>query len=439
MSAGVHENASNRSGAGPQTRAGRPRPALRTMSKPSYSATVFSEQPRASLCASEQASGFGRSLRPGPILSIALALVFIAAATLWSAVAAKLALPGYQFQFPRDHFSHPDYATEWWYYTGNFTDPSGRPFGFELTFFRQTIDTSATNSAGQALFRAASVWRPDQVYLAHLALSDIQGRQFFHTERLNRAGPGLAGVSLDQGKCWNGNWQVRWLFPGSNQLLQAVTPELTLQLELRPEKPPVIHGKNGVSQKGPEPGKASHYISFTRMAADGALYWKGLTFRLRGLAWMDHEFFTQQLDDSQAGWDWFCVQLENHEELMFYRLRKKNGAGDSFSSGTFVDAQGASHFLSGSDFTLQPGARWTSPKTGATYPVAWTLIVPSLGLQLSEETQLTAQELDSKDGFGPSYWEGAVRYTGTRGGRPIQGVGYLEMTGYDHDLVFGRK
>ncbi len=328
--------------------------------------------------------------------AIALALVSIAAVTLWGAVAGKLALPGYQFQFPRDHFSHPEFATEWWYYTGNLTDPTGRPFGFELTFFRQSGDASATSSTGQTVVRAAPVWQPDQVYLAHLALSDIQGQQFFHTERLNRAGPGLAGISLQEGRYWNGNWQVRWVLPGSNQHLQAVTPELTLQLELRPEKPPVIHGKNGISQKGLEAGKASHYISFTRIAADGTLSWKGRSFQLTGLAWMDHEFFTQQLDETQAGWDWFCVQLENREELMFYRLRKKNGASGPFSSGTFVDAQGASHFLSGTDFTLNPGTRWTSPQTGAAYPVAWTLSVPSLGLQLAEETPLKDQELDSQ-------------------------------------------
>jgi predicted secreted hydrolase len=389
-----------------------------------------SKEPRAS------ASGYRRSHRPGPTLSVALALILLAAATLWGAVSGTLALPGYQFQFPRDHFSHPDYATEWWYYTGNLTDPTGRPFGFELTFFRQATDRSAT---GPSVFGARSVWQPDQVYLAHLAISDIEGRQFFHTARLNRAGPGLAGVSLDQGRYFNGNWQVRWLLPGSNQQLKAVTPELTLQLELTPEKPPVIHGKNGVSQKAPEPGKASHYISLTRIAADGTMRWNGQAIPVRGLAWMDHEFFTQQLDDSQAGWDWFCVQLDNREELMFYRLRKKNGNADPYSSGTFVDTQGASHLLSGSDFTLEPGARWTSPKTGATYPIAWTLSVPSLGLRLSEEPPLKDQELDSKHGLGPSYWEGAVRYAGTRNGQPIQGVGYLEMTGYDHHLVFGRK
>lgn len=369
-------------------------------------------------------------------LSIVVVLASIAGAIAWGAVTGKLALPGYQFRFPRDHFSHPEFATEWWYYTGNLTDAAGRPFGFELTFFRQAFDTSA---ASQTALRAVSTWQPDQLYLAHLALSDIQGRQFFHTERLNRAGPGLAGVGFNQSLFWNGNWQVRWQLPSAVQQLRAITPELTLQLELKPEKPPVIHGQNGVSQKALEPGKASHYISFTRLGAEGTLFWKDQSFHLKGLAWMDHEFFSQQLDDSLAGWDWFCVQFENGEELMIYSLRKKNGDFDPYSSGTFVDAQGAGHFLRGSDFTLQPGVTWTSPRTSAAYPIAWTIRVPSLGLELSAETPLKDQELDSKNGLGPSYWEGAVRFAGTRAGQPARGVGYLEMTGYDRALVFGRK
>ena len=31
----------------------------------------------------------------------------------------ETARAGYTYQFPRDHFNHPGYQTEWWYYTGN--------------------------------------------------------------------------------------------------------------------------------------------------------------------------------------------------------------------------------------------------------------------------------------------------------------------------------
>lgn len=342
----------------------------------------------------------------------------------------QLALPGYRYQFPRDHFSHPEYQTEWWYYTGNLRAADGHRFGFELTFFRQALDlpqSIADSSDG--------TWRPDQIYLAHLALSDIDGGEFYHTERLNRAGPGLAGVDSGQQRYWNGNWQVRWISTATGkQELHAVCRRFTLQLDLAPEKPVVLHGRNGVSQKGPEIGRASHYISFTRLRAGGELQWKGASFSLDGLAWMDHEFFTGQLDSKQAGWDWFAIQLQNNEEVMLYRLRKKSGQADTYSSGTYIDPHGQAHFLDGSQFSLTSGGAWRSPNSGTRYPLTWEIKIPALDVELLERTPLNNQELFSKDSAFPSYWEGAVTYKGRIHGQPVRGVGYLEMTGYDKAL-----
>ncbi len=353
----------------------------------------------------------------------ALAALFLAAAV---AVAQQWqpALPGYRYQFPRDHFDHPEYQTEWWYYTGNLRAPDGHRFGFELTFFRQAsaVDKASTVSP---------VWRAGQVYLAHLALSDIDGREFYHTQRLNRAGPGLAGGSLHDSRYWNGNWQVRFLDVASGrQALEAVCDRFRLQLDLTPEKGPVVHGRDGISQKGPLPGQASHYVSFTRLRATGDLHWKNKTYSLNGLAWMDHEFFTEPDDNSLVGWDWFAIQLNNNQELMLYRIRRKGEEKDRFSSGTFIDAKGEAHFLSASDFSLIPGEQWRSPDSGYRYPVHWRIAVPCLQLELSQETDLKNQELFSQGSVSPSYWEGAATYHGQMGGQPVSGVGYLEMTGY---------
>src|SRR5690349_25121064 len=52
----------------------------------------------------------------------------------------RVALTGYRYNFPRDYFNHPDFQTEWWYYTGNVKSADGHRFGFELTFFRQGVD-----------------------------------------------------------------------------------------------------------------------------------------------------------------------------------------------------------------------------------------------------------------------------------------------------------
>ena len=34
-----------------------------------------------------------------------------------------------------------------------------------------------------------------------------------------------------------------------------------------------------------------------------------------------------------------------------------------------------------------------------------------------------------------AYWEGLVQATGTREGKPIEGQGYVELTGYAGELV----
>ena len=333
----------------------------------------------------------------------------------------RTAVPGYKFEFPRDYFDHPDFQTEWWYYTGNLKSANGHRYGFELTFFRQAVSRDPAQAA---------TWDVKDIYLTHLALSDLDGQKFYHTERINRAGPGIAGVSVSTARIWNGNWQVQW--EGSDQKLQAVEKQFQLNLTLHPEKPPVIHGENGVSQKSEGAGHASYYISLTRLTANGQLELNGKQLEVSGLAWMDHEFFTHQLESGQIGWDWLSLQLEDNTELMLFRIRRKDGSLDPFSSGTYVDAQGKSSHLRAADFMLEPlTENWTSPATNATYPIGWKIAIPRLQIELAAHTTLAAQELAGKTKIAPSYWEGAITLGGHRGKTPLGGIGYLEMTGYD--------
>ena len=180
-------------------------------------------------------------------------------------LASELATPGYQYEFPRDHFEHPNFAREWWYYTGNLADARGRKFGFELTFFR------AASGRDEA---ASTAWDLNQVYVAHFAVTDIAGQRLIHRERANRSGPGLAGASVETGTIWNGNWSVKFLLGDGalpTQKLQAWDEAVSLDLLLEPAKAHVIHGEDGISRKGGEDGQASHYVSFTRMRASGTL------------------------------------------------------------------------------------------------------------------------------------------------------------------------
>jgi predicted secreted hydrolase len=313
------------------------------------------------------------------------------------------AVPGYRYQFPKDHFEHEDFRTEWWYYTGNVSDAAGKRYGFELVFFRQGAHPGAPGEG---------VWDVRDLYLAHAALTDASGKHFWYEERLNRQGPGVAGASFRDSKVWNGNWRVVW--QGETQTLDAVTEHFRFHLKLAPEKPFVIQGENGLSQKAAGRGRASYYVSFPLLKAEGTIDDSTVT----GRAWMDHEWFTEQLDPAQAGWDWFSVQLDDRTELMLFELRRKDGTVDPYSSGTFIDAAGQAHHLRREDFTLQPLAKWEK------YPIEWRIAIPSLHIELTCRAVLANQELKSP-GNGPTYWEGAVDYSGTQ-----KGVGYLEMTGY---------
>lgn len=329
------------------------------------------------------------------------------------------AAPGYHYEFPRDHFNHPDYQTEWWYYTGNLRAKNGHRFGFELTFFRQ----------GVSLTPNPSPWYVHDLYMAHLALSDVTGGKYFATERLNRAGPGIAGIDATSEIVWNGNWQTR--IGAKTHHLQGVGDNFSLDLNVAPQKPPVIHGTDGVSQKAEGAGHASHYLSFTRMKSTGTVELDGTTYTVAGDTWMDHEFFSDSMNSQEVGWDWLSVQLQDNTELMLYRLRHRDGSVDPYSSGTYVDAQGRAQHLALGDFTMvQAGSTYRSSKTAATYPIAWSVNIPGLALQLDISTPLKDQEFVSR--FGPSYWEGAIDVSGHRGQKAISGAGYLEMTGYSN-------
>ena len=373
-----------------------------------------------------------------PCLALALAAAVVAvpgalADSSRTAPAAARVLPGYVFDFPRDHFGHPAFESEWWYYTGNLFTASGRHFGFELTFFRrsQAIETAAPPSG----------WDLDQVYLAHFTITDTARERFVVAERRNRAGPGIAGAEVEMRRVWNGNWSVEWR-PGDElrpvQVLAAMTGDASLSLVLEPRKPVVIHGRDGVSHKlAGDPRAVSHYLSFTRLAASGTLALGGEAFAVTGQAWMDHEFFSDTLTADKAGWDWMSIQLDDGVDLMLFGIRDARGGHGPDTFGTLVDAGGEAHSLESGEVTLRAGRRWRSGATGAEYPVEWQVEVPRFDLRLAARPRMDAQEVFTERGILPAYWEGAMRFTGERQGRAVAGVGYLEMTGYAGRLDLG--
>lgn len=334
------------------------------------------------------------------------------------------ATPGYRYEFPKDHGSHPAYQTEWWYYTGHLQAKNGRPFGFELTFFRRAVPPGKVKTQ-------PSEWSVNHLYLAHFAVTDIAGRRFQFSDKLSRAALGKAGAEESRLRVWIDDWRAETKNdPAGSHFLSARDGALALALTLRPVKPLVIHGQDGISRKGAAAGQASHYYSFTRLATAGTIAIGGEQFEVTGTSWMDHEFGSADLGEDLVGWDWFSIQLEDESELMLYRLRRRDGSSDPASSGTVVSSDGRTRHLSVTDVRIESTETWTSRESGAVYPNRWRLVIPSLELTMDIVPLLDQQELRTSRSTQIIYWEGAVAVSGTKQGRSIKGQGYVELTGY---------
>lgn len=323
-----------------------------------------------------------------------------------------------EFRFPYDHGAHPDYRNEWWYVTGNLTDSAGRRYGFQLTIFRIGL------APGRATGRPSS-WATKQIWMAHLALTDVAGDRFLARERFARGGPmRLAGAVRNPVRVWLENWRLEQQ-PSSTWRLRAATDDFTLDLTLDPQKAPVLQGDDGLSQKSADSGNASYYYSFTRMATDGSLRIDGEQRDVSGSAWLDREWSTSALGPEQAGWDWFALQLDDDTDVMIYHLRRKDGTPSRFSAGVVVDPDGETHHLNADAFDIEVLDHWQSPG-GPRYPARWRVRVPGVEGPLTVTPVRADQELD----VSVRYWEGAVDVG--RDGERI-GVGYVELAGYDAD------
>jgi predicted secreted hydrolase len=343
----------------------------------------------------------------------------VAQAAAPAAEGFQRAIEPIELEFPRDHGPHPEYQTEWWYYTGNLNDEDGRHYGFQLTFFRRSL------APPEITQDRPSTWANGQVYMAHFAISDTSAEQHQEFERLSRGSAGLAGAQADPFRVWLEDWSVEETAPAEYRL-RASQDGYQIDLTLTDLKGPVLHGVQGLSRKGQETGQASYYISQPRLKAEGKISTPGQTSQVVGEAWMDHEFSTSALAPDQIGWDWFSIQLDDGRELMVFQIRKADGTIDPVSSGTLIAADGTTTSLGYDDFSIEVTRTWKSPDSAAIYPAGWVVRLPSQGLTLEITPYFDNQEMN----VSYDYWEGAVRFNGTQGSQPVTGRGYVELTGY---------
>jgi predicted secreted hydrolase len=330
----------------------------------------------------------------------------------------------YDWDFPRDHGAHPDFQTEWWYYTGNLSTPEGRRFGYQFTLFRRALrpETPASD---------ASEWRSNQLYMAHFTLSDIEGQQFYHAERYSRGGADLAGAQGEPFyQIWLDDWRVTASAAAPDVWNMAANAEssagtYSVDLALTALKPPALQGEAGLSQKSGEAGNASYYYSLSRIATQGTITVNGATFNVEGYSWMDQEFSTSALGSTALGWDWFGLHFDDGRDLMIGQIRLADGGREPAFGGLLIEADGSTRYLNADQFTITATDTWLSPHTGATYPSGWQIAL-DMGdgetIAFSATPLLRDQELHSG---AIAYWEGAVQLAGD-----ISGYGYAELTGY---------
>ena len=350
---------------------------------------------------------------PGEIFKCLLLSLSLAFAPALHAADYPTVTPNYQLQFPRDHGSHPQFRTEWWYITGWIKKPDGADLGIQVTFFRVRPGLSESGT---------SQFAPRQLVFAHAALADAKTGRLLHDQRSARAGFGLAEAKEGRTEVWIDDWSLKQT--GAGYRAKIASREFDYALDFKPTQPILLQGERGVSRKGPRAGEASYYYSQPHLAVSGTLSVKGEKLAVSGTAWLDHEWSSQYLAKETVGWDWVGLNFSDGGALMAFRMRDKEGR-TYWAGGAYRDGSGRVRVFKPGEVSFTPLRRWRSPRTQAEYPVAMRVRAGDLDFAL--EPVMDDQELDSRASTGAIYWEGAVR---VRGAGPAQGFGYLELTGY---------
>lgn len=346
------------------------------------------------------------------------------AAALAGAEPAR-ALPPRTLVFPRDHGSHPDFRTEWWYITGH-TEAEGRRLGFQVTFFRSRVD------ATQGL---TSAFAAKQLLFAHAAVTDVQGKRLVHDQRIAREGFEIASASQGDMRLRLRDWSLAR--DGTRIQTRVKGNGFALDLSFETTQPLLLQGRDGLSRKGPDEKQASYYYSQPQLAVSGTVQLDGKTLTIakadasptRNRAWLDHEWSNELLHPAAVGWDWIGMNMDDGSALTAFRLRNKDG-GALWDGGSFRHPTAGLFIFSRGEVIFQALRGWKSPLSQAIYPVEWLVRTPADFYTV--KAVIDPQELDSRNSTGAIYWEGLSDLFDSNGRHA--GRGYLEMTGYAKPL-----
>lgn len=313
--------------------------------------------------------------------------------------------PGHPLVFPRDHGAHEGFRIEWWYVTANLEDAQGRDWGVQWTLFRSALRPGPETGG----------WNSPNLWMGHAALTGPGGHQA--SETLARGGIGQAGVEVRPFRAWINDWSLQGVENLGQLRMTAHGKDFGYDLTLASDRPLVLHGRQGYSEKSGQ-GQASYYYSQPFYQVSGEVERDGQRIPVTGRAWLDREWSSQPLAAGQEGWDWFSLHLDSGAKLMLFQVREAQGK--PYRAGTWISAEGTAQTLGGEQAQLTALA-WTTQDSGRRVPTRWRVQLPEQGVDVEVDA------LQPKAWMQTSYpyWEGPVRLSGSEGG-----MGYLEMTGY---------
>ena len=322
-------------------------------------------------------------------------------------------IKGVELSFPKDHQAHPNFRHEWWYLTANLIDEGGNALGVQWTQFR--FAAAPENIAEQNKLTA---WQSQQIYMAHSAITTEY--KHYADEKWSRDQAELAGVSTSPFRVYLDDWQ--WtsssddLFPA---ILSANSEQFGYSLTLTSNAPYQKQGEQGYSTKSSGGKVASYYYSQPFIDVTGDVTIDGVKHQVSGKGWIDREWSSQFLLDSQQGWDWFALRLSDETSLVVFQLRNSATGEASYVHARLMQQNGSGTAISQQDITLT--ATKQTVIDGRDYPTEWQVSIPS------QQIELTVSALNSKAKMPLSvpYWEGPISIKGTH-----SGTGYMELTGY---------
>ena len=305
-------------------------------------------------------------------------------------------------RLPQDEGAHLS-GLEWWYFNGHLATDEGREFSYHFVTFQSVLPSGLTPR------------------LAQLSWADHANGLHLTEEQAEAA---LLETSSGEFDVAVGDWMMSG--NGESYRLSFGEGDYSVELEAVSRKPAVLHHETGLVDLGIA-GK-TYYYSRTRLETSGTVTASGVTHPVTGTSWMDHQW--GDFTTLGIGWDWLSLNLDDGSDLTVSVVWEREGHKPISSYGTFVPADSAPLHLPGDDISLESTVTWTSPETGAVYPMNWSLRVDSLDLDLTLAPAIEEAEF-ALTGFVPMiYWEGSVAAAGTRSGAPVEGRGFVEMVGY---------